>query len=535
MISVALFALLAASGQSETARNIQVEIKPVGEPQIAVWLEKKDGTFVDTLMVTRAVGTFGLGNRPGRWDFGGGFAWPYGRREMTLPIWAERRGVKYERLVFQDCRESALGWHEIHSSMEPFYCRPTTQAESEVDSVSCPTARFSSDKGIPLRFIDPEASERCAELVASQPSFSFYPPRNDLSYRDPTRDWSGVMDLQSMNDLDAVSRATPPSGERYAVTYQMPPEFENGEYLVFVEVSQQYDTNEAHDYPYYVDPALRDYGMEHLGQPSVVWSVPLVVDGEPTAGQALGYTGYGSADGQDGQIRPPDTTISDVPGSGAGRLQVQSNNEGQYRVRASIVRDVPCAEPRQVSNLSFLVADWNYAEIGFEALELYDETIASYDIRYREGSGSIKTEEDFVNAVPGPEVMPNETLRDHLVRIDRLQADKTYTIAVRAYNICQQASPLTMMEISTPDREYATVDACFIATAAHGSMNQSSVQTLRRFRDQVLMPSTVGRALVGLYYKISPPLADAIRENELSKAWVRSLLTPIVMAIEFFE
>lgn len=100
--------------------EILIDFTADGRPQIAIWLEDAEKNFIDTVMVTRLVGTLGLGNRPGRSDFGSSILWPTGRREMALPIWAFRRGVEYERLVFQDCRESSLGWHDRDSSEEPF-------------------------------------------------------------------------------------------------------------------------------------------------------------------------------------------------------------------------------------------------------------------------------------------------------------------------------------------------------------------------------------------------------------------------------
>src|SRR5213075_2629076 len=96
VLAAALSILVAATG----ARLIEIELVPSGHPQIAIWLEDDQGRFVDTIMVTRLVGTYGLGNRPGRGDFGSGYLWPYGRRESALPIWSHHRGVEYDRLVF---------------------------------------------------------------------------------------------------------------------------------------------------------------------------------------------------------------------------------------------------------------------------------------------------------------------------------------------------------------------------------------------------------------------------------------------------
>lgn len=61
---------------------------------------------------------------------------------------------------------------------------------------------------------------------------------------------------------------------------------------------------------------------------------------------------------------------------------------------------------------------------------------------------------------------------------------------------------------------------CFIATACCGSPADPLVQDLRRFRDEVLMVYSPGRALSAAYAQYSPPVADWIR----GRAWARSLV-----------
>lgn len=73
---------------------------------------------------------------------------------------------------------------------------------------------------------------------------------------------------------------------------------------------------------------------------------------------------------------------------------------------------------------------------------------------------------------------------------------------------------------------------CFIATAAYGSELHPKVALLRRFRDEYLLPTRLGRALVHAYYRISPPLARLIAAHEPLRAAVRAGLTPIVWAAE---
>jgi uncharacterized repeat protein (TIGR01451 family) len=74
---------------------------------------------------------------------------------------------------------------------------------------------------------------------------------------------------------------------------------------------------------------------------------------------------------------------------------------------------------------------------------------------------------------------------------------------------------------------------CFIASAAYGSYLAPEVQVLRKFRDDVLLPYSIGRAVVHFYYRTSPPLAEYIRQHESLRIITRWGLTPIVYGIEF--
>ncbi|MHB8773143.1 MAG: CFI-box-CTERM domain-containing protein [Syntrophales bacterium] len=75
--------------------------------------------------------------------------------------------------------------------------------------------------------------------------------------------------------------------------------------------------------------------------------------------------------------------------------------------------------------------------------------------------------------------------------------------------------------------------SCFIATAVYGSPDDAEVRILRRFRDEHLLPSGWGRALVSGYTTYSPPVAAFIREHDSLRTPLRWLLAPVVHFVQY--
>jgi Leucine-rich repeat (LRR) protein len=69
---------------------------------------------------------------------------------------------------------------------------------------------------------------------------------------------------------------------------------------------------------------------------------------------------------------------------------------------------------------------------------------------------------------------------------------------------------------------------CFIATAAYGTPMAEEIQILREFRDEYLFTNPLGKALVGLYYQVSPPIAEFITDHPSLKPIMRVGLLPAV-------
>lgn len=111
-----------------------------------------------------------------------------------------------------------------------------------------------------------------------------------------------------------------------------------------------------------------------------------------------------------------------------------------------------------------------------------------------------------------------------------LAGSTTYVFRVRAYN----ETTLSTYSSETSATTYAPGSggggggSCFIATAAFGSPDDSSVLILRHFRDRFLTTHTAGRAIVRLYYDVSPPLAEVIAQHPHLRATAHLILLPAV-------
>lgn len=71
---------------------------------------------------------------------------------------------------------------------------------------------------------------------------------------------------------------------------------------------------------------------------------------------------------------------------------------------------------------------------------------------------------------------------------------------------------------------YKKFSPCFIATAVYGDYYAPEVIALRRFRDETLEPSALGRLFITLYYRFSPPVAAFLSRRPKLSAFVRLFL-----------
>jgi len=70
----------------------------------------------------------------------------------------------------------------------------------------------------------------------------------------------------------------------------------------------------------------------------------------------------------------------------------------------------------------------------------------------------------------------------------------------------------------------ATDKGCYIATMAYGDYDHPQVKILRKFRDETLATSSLGRSFISFYYATSPHLVKILNNQEYINKLIRNLL-----------
>ncbi|MBK9032694.1 MAG: fibronectin type III domain-containing protein [Myxococcales bacterium] len=517
-------ALLAAATQLASpvaadpqCRVIDLDLQPSDDLQMVAWLEDSAGNYIATLFITDAVGRRGIGNRPGRYDFNSGPRWPYGRRITTFPIWSHKHGLEFPSLEFQNRDDSNLSHPFNQSSSEAFFCRPLAPNEPGWDTATCSSPIF-TDKG---------------KVTAT--GTSLYPPREDIARVDGIDDPAVGM-FDQMNPFDEVSQATPAADLPFSLSWPMPGDLPQGDYVVVVEVNKEFDHNSSYrpeDRPSPTGIPWSNYGLPYRGQPSVVYRLPVTVGTSTMTAMTATYAGYGDpddGDGVDGDLRAPDATISTgVPGSGAARLLLRTDGADTFRVRATARPEDDSIPPGPATELGAPELTPTAATITFVAPgdDGGATPVTGYEVRYR--AVEPITDANFATSSPiSQAIAPDDPGQVQLFDLTGLLPETTYYVAVRAYDECRNYGPIATASFTTPARAAGEVDACFVATAAYGTLMANEVSHLRQFRDGLLRRSVLGELFVETYYAVGPAFATVVDHSDPLRAAARDGLGPLV-------
>jgi hypothetical protein len=578
------------SAQALAEDLLEFRYTPVARAQVAIWVEDAAGNFVATIALTEAVAFRGIGNRPGASQMNSGYRWPYGRREGVLPVWAHRRasapGAKlFPRVIFQSRIEgkAARGPADpSDQSPDEYYCLSFQNKRSkrdQLDAVSC-ASMLTSDKGryiteadVAAGYVEPYeemAGDGPIGEMQPLPLYSVYPPRMDVPrcvdlgcVDSPDLERFASDAREVMPEIDAVTRATALGDAPQQILFTVPESWSPGEYVAFIEVNVEGDYNEHWNdvtFPTPVNPSeLWDefaiaYGYPYRGQPSVVFSVPFELGNgvgvESATDQPVGRSSWEHWRDNYGELEPinDERPLSDQGGSGIDRLRRDANGKRfVVTVRDSATKPpdptIGAVEALTLATHPDELRSHTWVTMQFKAPHS-ERPLFGYEVRV--ATAPISDEESFVRegrpartATDDTEgstalTLPADTPAGQLITttIGDLVAQTHYYIAVRAINDMNEHGPLTVAEVTTTRRTFATVSPCFIATAAYGTPLAKEIGTLRQFRDRHLATNTLGRALISAYYRFGPHAARMVERHEHLRALTRELLSWLVFQLK---
>ena len=586
LVCVVLLTGVAESDAADNAvagRVVEFRFVPTARTQIAVWIERADGTFLRTVALTQAVAFRGIGNRPGASQMNSGFRWPYGRREGVLPIWAHRRAsssgaLLFPRVIFQDrISEGDASRTSEDSTPDDYFClsfNAATTKKDALDAVTCAT-RFNSDKGRFVTAEDVAAPNKYSEpaeiqgqgVMRALDMASLYPPRRDLGCTTAgrctspdTEDVQRYRDeaLRVMPELDAITMATPPAQVPQSVLFSVPSDWLAGDYVAWVEANVEGDYFGAYTDSTLPTPTSPEgkwdswaitSGYPYRGQPSVVYRLPFTLGASTTYKTAASY-GYGDVDGfgdHGGDVHLMDKMIVDDPshakGSGADRLMLLSPLD--YRLQVN-VRDVDVCQGNTIPGtpaamVANPVEDEKHSHQWGTLRFTVPQSIGGidhYEVRYSHTAIVETAPETFTSATPAVEakneetglMVPTTAAPGSVVETSfgGMTPSTAYWIAVRAVDRCNVAGPFSVATLTTTPIHFTKLSGCFIATAAYGSPLAAEIESLRKVRDALRPRSAVFAIGADVYYQAGPAGADLLAKSDVARAVVRRLLDPVV-------
>jgi len=201
-------------------------------------------------------------------------------------------------------------------------------------------------------------------------------------------------------------------------------------------------------------------------------------------------------------------------------LQETTGYRGPGKLDAYAIVDLLSTLPIPPTGLTATAVNGSYAQLAWQASP--SEDVVSYAIYYDGATGEM----DYAHPIGS---VPASTLA---WRTPRPLPAGRYLFGVRAVNAGGEedrnrsvAGLYLMPQLfgGTGDDDF-----CFIASAAFRDAGAPRVVRLRAFRDRFLLPHAWGRALVRVYYRVSPPLAERLRDERAVAAMVRTALLPAV-------
>ena len=137
---------------------------------------------------------------------------------------------------------------------------------------------------------------------------------------------------------------------------------------------------------------------------------------------------------------------------------------------------------------------------------------------------AIKILDEYIRSSRGREILQNE-IGKIILKYPLLYKENSianFYNEILKVTIQLSSSKMNYQETSS------SKGACYIATAVYGSYDSDEVLVLRRFRDEILKPTKVGRKMVAFYYKYSPYLSKKLKLNSIPSNIIKFILNRFI-------
>lgn len=117
---------------------------------------------------------------------------------------------------------------------------------------------------------------------------------------------------------------------------------------------------------------------------------------------------------------------------------------------------------------------------------------------------------------------------------DYFQESEWFAMSVKLLSDSPQSNSVSATKTSYGHQgngNTSNKEGCYIATAVYGGYDKPEVLVLRKYRDNVLKKSWIGRRFIGVYYTISPFLAQKLKKNSLINRRIKKILDRIVRKV----
>jgi|TARA_B110000259_G_scaffold127792_1_gene144447 uncharacterized tellurite resistance protein B-like protein len=94
--------------------------------------------------------------------------------------------------------------------------------------------------------------------------------------------------------------------------------------------------------------------------------------------------------------------------------------------------------------------------------------------------------------------------------------------------IIQEDNQRMREQVQSAKKQPSKKEGCFVATAVMGDYNDPLVLDLRKYRDETIQKSAIGRGFINLYYRFGPIPAKVIAKNDFLRLVVlKALIKPL--------